>query len=715
MYEAFYGLTDKPFNLTPDPHFLYLSAKHKEAFAHLLFGIKHHTGFVMVTGEIGTGKTTICRSLVSQLEEDTEIAFIFNPCLSPEELLRNVNQDFGIDSRGQTRKDLVDELNEYLLEKTGEGKSCVLVIDEAQNLTPQVLEQIRLLSNIETETQKLLQIVLIGQPELAQHLVLPELRQLNQRITARYHLKPLDLRETLQYIAYRLRVAGGRKKVRFTRAALRAVYRLSGGTPRVINAICDRALLIGYTLETRDITKAVIRRAAKEVRGLHVYRRHGQVLRRYLPSPTLLAAAVLIVLAGKYLVAPLASGPLIEVRTNSGSLPSISQAATARTASELAAAAASMYEPTAHSAVAGPTSRPRKSGILEFLDPVVARNAAALTILRAWNTALVSGYPEDDSVESLIKFAQANGLACEALSLTLDQVLTINLPAFAKIATETRFLWIGIIGMEEGRFRVCTGIGEAALVDREELEPRYMSQAVILWRDPAPGAPVLRANVKGRAVLELQQQLSALRGLPLKLSGVYGADTVAAIKQVQEEAGLTIDGVMGKQTRMLLCSWLPQFYTPTLVPKPNLTLESSPDTSETPGQTTEVERAEAPKPLEPAPAAILDGGASPPPLGPSKGAPAPSPEAATEVEPTPALSDGGGTTSEQLPDDMMSSPVRVDDLGAPTSNEGSLVAHETDSEKAVTAPSTGALPLVPRKTEPTAEVPAQSSEAEGKS
>ena len=192
MYEAFYGLTEKTFNLTPDPRFLFLSEKHKEAFAHLLFGIKNRTGFIMVSGEIGTGKTTICRSLLSQLDPDIEIAFIFNPRLSPIELLRKINEDFGIQSQGESLKDLIDELNEYLLDRASNGKNCVLVIDEAQNLDPSVLEQIRLLSNLETETQKLLQIILIGQPELAHSLQLPELRQLNQRITARYHLKPLD-------------------------------------------------------------------------------------------------------------------------------------------------------------------------------------------------------------------------------------------------------------------------------------------------------------------------------------------------------------------------------------------------------------------------------------------------------------------------------------------------------------------------------------------
>jgi len=268
MYEAFYGLREKPFNLTPDPKYLYLSDKHKEAFAHLLFGIKNRSGFVMVTGEIGTGKTTICRNLLNQLDKETDLAFVFNPSLNPIELLKKVCAEFRIETEARNILDLTEALNAYLLEAAAKGRSCVLVIDEAQNLTPAVLEQIRLLSNLETETEKLLQIILIGQPELLEKLAMSELRQLNQRITARYHLKPLSQQETLQYIAYRLHVAGGRKKVYFAPSAIRAVYKASGGTPRVINAICDRALLIGYT---KSAHAPPMKSAASRLRGSAVY------------------------------------------------------------------------------------------------------------------------------------------------------------------------------------------------------------------------------------------------------------------------------------------------------------------------------------------------------------------------------------------------------------------------------------------------------------
>ena len=213
MYCSFYGITEKPFSITPDPKFLYLGKTHKEAFAHLLYGIRERGGFIVVTGEIGAGKTTLCRGLLSHLDEDTLVAFIFNPTLSALELLKSINEDFGIPSKGTTKKELIDELNRFLLDKRKEGKNTVLIIDESQSLYGEVLEQVRLLSNLETETEKLLQIILIGQPEFRHILEQPRLLQLNQRVTVRYHLKALSPEETAEYVHHRLSVIDGADKV----------------------------------------------------------------------------------------------------------------------------------------------------------------------------------------------------------------------------------------------------------------------------------------------------------------------------------------------------------------------------------------------------------------------------------------------------------------------------------------------------------------------
>lgn len=305
MYLDYYGLSEQPFNLTPDPRFLYLSKQHEEAFAHLMYGIQNRSGFVMVSGEIGTGKTTICRSLLKDLDQDIEVALVFNPYMSPQELLKCINKDFGLHSDSTSTLELIDELNVYLLQCASEGKNCVLIIDEAQDLSSEILEQIRLLSNLETEKEKLLQIILIGQPELAEKLQLYELRQLNQRINARYHLEALDREETLQYIAFRLRVAGGQNKVRFARAAVNEVYSISKGTPRVINALCDRALLIGYTKETRTITAGIIKAAAKEIHGVEAKYNHMLDTRTILRNAGLFSSAALVVL----LIILFTSGP----------------------------------------------------------------------------------------------------------------------------------------------------------------------------------------------------------------------------------------------------------------------------------------------------------------------------------------------------------------------------------------------------------------------
>ncbi|MFB0532152.1 MAG: ExeA family protein, partial [Desulfatiglandales bacterium] len=248
MYTSFFGFKENPFNLTPDPRYLFLSTYHKEALDHLLYGINERKGFIAITGGIGTGKTTICRALLSQLEESIKSALIFNSFISDTELLEIINQEFGIDGdmAVSTKKEYIDKLNQFLLKTFSLGGNAVLLIDEAQNLSHNVLEQIRMISNLETEREKLIQIVLVGQFELNELLASSSLRQLNERIMVRYELRPLDREDVQGYVEHRLVVGGGRGNVRFTNGALKAIYESSQGNPRRINAICDRALLAAY-------------------------------------------------------------------------------------------------------------------------------------------------------------------------------------------------------------------------------------------------------------------------------------------------------------------------------------------------------------------------------------------------------------------------------------------------------------------------------------
>lgn len=267
MYNKFFGFKERPFKLVPNPEYLYLSRSHEEALAHLNYAVSEGDGFVEITGEVGTGKTTLCRTFLERLDSNTEVAFIFNPKLDSIQLLKAINAEFKIKSDDDNVKDLTDTLNAFLIERKSDGKKVIILIDEAQNLERPVLEQLRLLSNLETTKDKLIQIVLVGQPELGDILDTPELRQLRQRITLSCHLKPFNYKDTRAYIAHRINVASQKTTVRFTRGAYHELYRYSGGIPRLINIACDRALLTAFGLNKKTITVFITRSAIRELSG----------------------------------------------------------------------------------------------------------------------------------------------------------------------------------------------------------------------------------------------------------------------------------------------------------------------------------------------------------------------------------------------------------------------------------------------------------------
>ena len=323
MYESYYGFSEKPFSLTPDPKYLYRSRSHADAFELLQFAVRRREGFVVVTGDIGTGKTTLCRALLEQVDRRTFTALVLNPFMTEEDLLKRILQDFGAVSReevragrlaGVTKQELIETLNDFLLSLVPLKASAVLVIDEAQNLPLGVLEQIRILTNLETDKEKLLQVILVGQPNLKALLRSPELRQLDQRVSIRYELQALDVETVAAYVAHRLTIAGGSASVAFTSRALALVHRLSGGVPRLINLICDRALFAGFAAQASRITPDMVKHAAG---SLDIRPPASKLWRRLTRRAALLMAGAYTdgQAAGSVRMAPASPGPGAQVMT----------------------------------------------------------------------------------------------------------------------------------------------------------------------------------------------------------------------------------------------------------------------------------------------------------------------------------------------------------------------------------------------------------------
>jgi general secretion pathway protein A len=305
MYENFYGFKEKPFKLVPNPDYLFLSKSHEEALAHLNYALSQGDGFVEITGEVGTGKTTLCRCFLENLDDDAIAAYIFNPNLGPRQLIKTINDELGIKYKTDNTKDLIDNLNRFLMRQKTRRKKVILLIDEAQNLSKNVLEQLRLLSNLETNKEKLLQIILVGQPELSDILDSHELRQLGQRITLRYHLSPLSPKDCIDYIQYRISIAAQKSGLKFDRAAYRSIYKYSRGIPRVINITCDRMLLTAFGQNKRKISGSIAKDSIKELKSRGVPQKFALLDWKKIIT---ISSAALLILAAAIFSQPLRLG-----------------------------------------------------------------------------------------------------------------------------------------------------------------------------------------------------------------------------------------------------------------------------------------------------------------------------------------------------------------------------------------------------------------------
>ncbi len=561
MYEAFYNFRERPFNLTPDPKYLFLSERHREALAHLLYGIRQRCGFILLTGEVGTGKTTLCRALLHSLDEDTEIALIFNPNLSAVELLQAVNREFGLPGLSESRKVLVDELNAHLLERRRAGKNLVLLVDEAQNLIPPVLEELRLLSNLETETEKLLQIVLIGQPELKELLARPELRQLDQRMSVRYHLDTLDPNETAAYIDHRLHVASDSPRVQFTGPGVRRLYRFSRGAPRLINILADRALLLGFTQSRRRISRGVIGRAEREVRG-------GWP--RRLPAWAWgTAAAVVLAGAGALAWPPARQAVMQATFEPARALFARSPWGEAGEGGESGVRKVRVVTPTAMALIpedelpAGPSSR----SLLDRLAELDARRSwvsSVNAILERWNGSFVSG----NEVAYDVQLAAAqSGLRCTRLMLSLSQLIRLNLPVLLTLeAPEIGTRYLALLEHEEGRFK--THLGETLWIPESEIRPLWTGEAQLFWKDHESLEEILKAGDEGPGVIWLKNALAELGYYHGGATPTFDLDLELSVTALQDDHGLDADGIVGEQTKMVLYSALDAYSTPRLNPTP---------------------------------------------------------------------------------------------------------------------------------------------------
>jgi len=569
MYTEFYGLREKPFSLSPDPRFLFLSDSHREALAHLLYGIEQGEGFIAITGEVGTGKTTLCRTLLQRLEPGSEVAFLFNPQLSGLELLQAIDAEFGLETQGKTRRELMDQLNRFLLTKRQEGRRVLLLIDEAQNLEREALEQVRLLSNLETDTTKLIQIILIAQPELDAMLESPELRQLRQRINVRWRLRPLSPGETRDYVRHRLRVAAGGPREIFTDLALREIHRRSGGVPRVINRLCDRALLAGYAEGAKEIGLGAVAEVQRELDG------RTAAAAAYAPSSSFgerlhehrleLGAA-----AGAFAAVALSAGlmwwtatgaPLV---TETVAPPPIAPAPAPAEPPPVEAAPPSAPPPTPapEPVVVEPPAPVDLASALAHSSPAATVAASLDALLRRWG-----GEPLGADVLSLPQFTELlenTGFAVLSLeNASLELVAAIDRPALVVLSAldgAPRGLLLTAI---DGEAATLEGVTPTPLrVPLAELEAHWSGQALVPWKDHATLPPLLGPGTTGPSVRWLQEALATLGFYAGEANGEFGALTQEAVRSFQTQESLPVDGWVGPLTLIRLYERLPGYAAP---------------------------------------------------------------------------------------------------------------------------------------------------------
>lgn len=614
MYQNFFGFKEKPFKLVPDPAYLFLSRVHEEALAHLTYAVSQGEGFVQITGEVGTGKTTLCRVFLENLNETTEAAFIFNPKLDSLQLLKAINEEFGLSADADNTKELIDALNDYLIAEKAKGKNVVLLIDEAQNLSIEVLEQIRLLSNLETTRSKLLQIILVGQPELEQMLNAPKIRQLGQRITLCCSLTPLTYSETRDYIQHRLNIASRKQGLIFPGAAVQAIYKYSKGIPRRINIVCDRMLLTAFGLNKHRITAKIARLAIRELSGQT--RTPGASFfegnRGLLVFSALCLALIMVVryppdISDRQTVMPSKKATSTEIRVTAIKIPpqpafpteqtgtqetesvfsepKIATGPVISTDSEEAAIDVFNIDPTLAEAPASEPFKPvmlsepmeleKPEGLeVKFEEPAtlpiedfgnwllamrkhITRKDAVTAALSLWEKD-ISIFPYLDRVDDNQAFfrmaAQHNGFISQSVMGDLELIRKLNLPAIIEllIPDGSSQGYMTIKKMEGETITLAAGGLDPVVVSLQQVKTFWTGVALVPWKNFLSCTGVIPKSAPRDSVVTLKMMLADMGFSDIAVNPEYDAATREAVKKIQAKNGILPDGIVGPFTKIIL-------------------------------------------------------------------------------------------------------------------------------------------------------------------
>jgi len=565
MYNTFFDLKKKPFKLVPNPEFLFLGKCHEEVLAHLTYATSQGDGFVEITGEVGTGKTTLCRVFLEDLDKDIEAAFIFNSKLDSTQLLKAIHKELGILSIANGHVELTQDLNDFLLKKKSQGKSVILLIDEAQNLGKETLEQLRLLSNLETTSSKLLQIILVGQPELREILDSHEMRQLRQRINLSYHIHPMTELETFDYITHRINIASQKPQTLFTRSAQKSIFQFTRGIPRLINITCDRALLVAYSQSQNRVTPSSVKVAVDELNiNIQNQPRPGSIWKE---TAVALFSIIFIlsILSVVFLDIPWKwrdKTKMVENKVKILDEPIITALPLdKKKIKEPLLVEKASLPPKPVSANLPLIEKGKAKTILPVIKDSATRVDAFLYVASLWNSeSMIHLNPLTEQIKSNVDFfkiaAIQNNLQILYLEKSQDLIKKLNFPVIFGFKLPENpvksFFWLDGITLGN-EYIISSGKGKKKYkVDPEELSPYLSGDMYIIWKDNFGNNRVIAKSSSKDSIMALKLLLAEI-GFPLvDMSPVYDAPVKQAIKQIQKKYGLVEDGLVGPLTKIVL-------------------------------------------------------------------------------------------------------------------------------------------------------------------